>query len=353
MWRRRAELTLRSGTLKLYCTISLTLFVLMYPIFLWLTHYDRPYLVFDPVNVSVGESSPKLQAIVCPKASKYCFKIEDYVSRGLYKRRLKIDQNDDVVLSVVELLSKPEAFTRDNSRKWPVRKDNLVLSYSKIVVAQAFVTGTFISTTNFTNTNTYNSLMIGLGGSGISNFIGSLPHNHQMTIVDIEPAMAYIAEQWFGLVPSASQKVVIQDGVQFLAERSNWSAKFDFMIIDACLTVVKSDDLLCPHKSFLQESVIKDMRRLMSDTGTLVVNTLVIDTPQNVERMSIRRQQILDDFRKHFTNCYYAKGVVNQMLTCTLNLQLMMTDLYYHKTIEQLPQPYKRELDLREVKITL
>lgn len=78
-------------------------------------------------------------------------------------------------------------------------------------------------------------LSIGLGAGTIANFFLHLAEQvgkddaiirnnamqHQVTSVELDPTMAYMAERWFNVTTSSRHTVHIRDGVAFVKEQSN------------------------------------------------------------------------------------------------------------------------------------
>ncbi|KAI1707582.1 methyltransferase-like protein 13 [Ditylenchus destructor] len=349
-WKSRALMALHTGSVRLYVTLFLSAAVLLYPFFLWYGYQEKQFLIFQTADETGATNTSKVHEVICPPNAEHCFKVEDFVTGDIYARRLMVEADEDVVLSVAELINeRDEPFTRKNSRNWPIRKEHLLLGYSKVTIAQAFATGTFILGTP---DSVFRTLMIGLGGAGILHYISTLPGNHEIISVDVEPAMEYIATKWFGVTASRRHQIVIQDGVDFLAGRSNWAPKFDFIVIDACHIDLEDEyELLCPAKPFVEDEVIGHIRRLLSSKGTVAVNTFVLETPENAEEVKHARVKLMDAFKRHFNNCYYADEYVNKILTCTLSLNLMMTQTFYRQIMDALPDKLKRELRFRDVQI--
>lgn len=78
-------------------------------------------------------------------------------------------------------------------------------------------------------------LSIGLGAGTIANFFLRLPKQvgqqdravqseylqHDVTSVELDPTMAYMAKRWFNVTTSPRHSIHIEDGVAFLKKQSN------------------------------------------------------------------------------------------------------------------------------------
>jgi len=111
-----------------------------------------------------------------------------------YQRRLMVETVDDVVLSVADLVPNPgveapqqngnqymvvllvglgEPFSAQNAMRWTILKSRLALPYTKAVIGQMFATGCV----QLDATSSSQTLMIGLGGGVIANFLDELEGN--------------------------------------------------------------------------------------------------------------------------------------------------------------------------------
>lgn len=335
--------------------------------------HDDDFLVFWPHPDN--NSHTIVHEIVCPRHGEECFKVEDYPARYdqqgaiVYARRLMVEEFDEVVLTVVELLKNGDAqtFTPENARRWPVQKARLLIDYVKAVIGQMFATGCI----QLQSRQTQRTLMFGLGGAAIPNFLGALDGNHEVVSVELEPAIVYIAHKWFGLEKTERQKVVVQEGIEFINQWHPSSGQlFDCIIIDACRAAKPEKDdkhkgninnsnypLICPQQTFVDnEAVIKKLfSMLRSDKGTLLINTFTLVTNENREKVAEERQFLLELFRHHFGYCYYAGIYSNKLLVCSraLSKSQPMSDALYRKRMRDLPQWLRQQLQMPDGALTI
>uniref|UniRef100_A0A914H573 Spermine synthase n=1 Tax=Globodera rostochiensis TaxID=31243 RepID=A0A914H573_GLORO len=332
------------------------------------------FVVFSPVVRLADGEDPALivQEVICPRGADHCFKVEDYILREeaasdgtrriWYQRRLMDDSEDNVVLSVADLQpDKPDApFSAQNALNWTVLKTSLSLQYTKGIVAQMFVTGCVQLTST---ERTRRTLMVGLGGASVPNFLVELDPNHQVVSVELEPAVEYIARKWFGLVQSPRQKVVVRDGVDFIQRWTESEGHFDCLIIDACKISVpppgQKYPLICPFFEafgiYKYEGMLNKIFKMLRPKGTLIVNVFAKDDV-NASSVAEGRQFLLELFRHHFGgHCYYMALPYfnNKLLVCSLALSANapMTEKLFRDRMKALPEWLQRELATAETRI--
>ena len=350
----------RIGKPLLLC-VGLAVAFFIYLLIFWLRsesgneHVHEDYLVFLPRQ---EENEPNIvQEIICPRGAELCLKVEDYQISGeselstKYQRRLMVETVDDVVLSVADLVPNPgEPFSAQNAMRWTILKSRLALPYTKAVIGQMFATGCV----QLDATSSSQTLMIGLGGGVIANFLDELEGNHAVVSVELVPAVEYIARKWFGLEKSAKQKVLIQDGVHYINDWSPSVGRFDCIILDACKSSMDEKPhekypLLCPHPNFVaSEQLVKNLFSMLKPKGILIINTFVIETDSNEEAAAEERQFLLELFRHHFGQCYYASIPHNKILVCILSPSQMepMTNKFYERRMKELPIWLQKELEV-------
>jgi len=126
--------------------------------------------------------------------------------------------------------------------------------------------------------------------------------------------MEYIATRWFQLQPSSHQRVLITDAVDFLSTAP--SNHYHAIIHDACHSQpIPGYQLLCPARPFIDDHVLRDMRRLLTANGTLVVNTFAkwVNDSAVMGLANARRREIKRQFSEHFHYCYYANNNFNHV----------------------------------------
>ncbi|KAL3123489.1 hypothetical protein niasHT_000885 [Heterodera trifolii] len=354
-------------------TVSLLLFCLVFisAISFLVGHFlsqSAKFVVFSPSARSAAGDGENplliLQEVVCPNGGDHCFKVEDLVRHELQPngtkwrryQRLVMDQSEEnVIFSIADLIpDDPDApFSAQNALRWTVRKSSLPVDYMKAIAAQMFISG---CARLEPSGRTRRTLMVGLGGASVPNFLLETDPSHEVVSVELEPAVEYIARKWFGLVQSPRQKVVVRDGVEFIREWTEENdGRFDCVIVDACkisaIPPAQKYPLLCP---FFEAFVDYDQ---MADKFVKMLNSkgicLFLKMPDiNNSMVAEGRQFLLDLFRRHFGGehfCYYI-GVngffANKLLVCNLALSSAepMTEKLFDHRMNKLPKWLQGEL---------
>ncbi|KAK4317286.1 hypothetical protein Pmani_011625 [Petrolisthes manimaculis] len=127
-----------------------------------------------------------------------------------------------------------------------------------------------------TNTPTPHVLLLGLGGGLLATYIHKYFPKTKMIGVDLDPAMAQVAQQFFGLVPDHRLRVEICDGLDFIKKAADQGTKFDFIMFD-----VDSKDgslgLSCPPAAFLEPCFLELVVACLTQPGVLIVNLVCRD----------------------------------------------------------------------------
>ncbi|KAL3105178.1 hypothetical protein niasHT_028850 [Heterodera trifolii] len=338
-------------SLLLLCLVSVSaiLFLVWHSL-----RQNAKFVVYSPSARSAawdGESPLLiLQEVICPKGADHCFKVEDLVrnqwqsngtKRRRYQRLLMDESEANVVFSIADLLpDDPDTpFSAQNARRWTVRKSNLPLPYMKAIAAQMFVSG---CARLEPNGRTRRTLMVGLGGASVPNFLLETDPSHEVVSVELEPAVEYIARKWFGLVQSPRQKVVVRDGVEFIKE---WAENGDESVNNFVFYVHLWQIATLLDGRF--DCVVVDACKI----STLMVNFFVRPDINN-SMVAEGRQFLLDLFRRHFGGehlCYYIdvnSFSANKLLVCSLALSSAepMTEKLFDYRLNKLPKWLQDEL---------
>ncbi|KAK5973128.1 hypothetical protein GCK32_014146 [Trichostrongylus colubriformis] len=97
-----------------------------------------------------------------------------------------------------------------------------------------------------------------------------------VTAVEIDELVVKIGFKWFGVKDSKYHHTVVQDGVSYLKESAVQGRKFDLIILDACT------EFGCPAKQFQNMEIIKTFKKLLTWTGSLVID--IIPLPMSPEK---------------------------------------------------------------------
>ncbi|VDK50157.1 unnamed protein product, partial [Cylicostephanus goldi] len=120
----------------------------------------------------------------------------------------------------------------------------------------------------FTNKCKAQILSIGLGGSTIDGFLHQVSPQMNITVVEISRQVVNMARKWFGLVEDDHHRVVVSDGVTFIAEAVRKGEIFDAILLDACASD-QLEGILCPLESFLNGGVLRNIAYVLHKQGLL------------------------------------------------------------------------------------
>ncbi|CAF0723116.1 unnamed protein product [Adineta ricciae] len=225
-------------------------------------------LDFKPANLPENVQIPFLsssegigQVKVCEHSSSFI--IEDCLcgNENEWKRRLRFDASPNLIQSEIDLTldKKTNALVPDYSI--------LENDYHGIIVA--CLKTHFLATKKVEPNG--NWLLVGLGGGVLTmKLMRAFPKIH-LTGVDIDSEMIRIAKTWFGLDDTLST-CVVADGIQFLQRQVEEKVKYDVIIFDVNNNDSQSP-LRCPHPAFLDNSVLENVKCLLStQPGVFVLN---------------------------------------------------------------------------------
>ncbi|XGW34967.1 hypothetical protein V3C99_018759 [Haemonchus contortus] len=254
----------------------------------------------------------RLLETYCEESSSLCYTVEDHPvlenNELVVKRLLLYKDSDMFFVSTVELET-PKVLTWENfnSRQWPVNKLVIHNVYTRLMIAMGFV----MEALEFDSLEWQNTLMIGLGGGTQNNFLSAVDFIMvNLTTVELNPLMATMAADWFGLEESRTNNVLVEDGVDFLSRAAQRGEKFKLIILDACGDV--SQTRICPANDFMKSGVIKNIARVLEDNGVLTVNII------SSRDFAANEEDVLAAYEKHFTTCFLLRySEVQRLLVCT------------------------------------
>ncbi|XP_011210039.2 eEF1A lysine and N-terminal methyltransferase homolog [Bactrocera dorsalis] len=155
-------------------------------------------------------------------------------------------------------------------------------------------------------------VVVGLGGGGLCSFLHAAVPSVRLTAVEIDPIMLEVAEQYFELKQDNRFHVVIDDGLSFLETCKNEEIKFNAVLFD-----VDSKDLSlgmsCPPKSFLEPTVLNNIKSIIGDKGLFILNLVCRD--------EALRDEALLQLRSAFKSvcCYKLDEDINEIIYCSNN----------------------------------
>uniref|UniRef100_A0AAG5D7L7 eEF1A lysine and N-terminal methyltransferase homolog n=1 Tax=Anopheles atroparvus TaxID=41427 RepID=A0AAG5D7L7_ANOAO len=157
--------------------------------------------------------------------------------------------------------------------------------------------------------------VIGLGGGGLCTFIRECLKSSTITAVEIDPEIERIAVKYFGLTLDSRLRVVIDDGIRFLAEEATRGTHCSAILFD-----VDSKDpsvgMSCPPAAFVERHVLANVRQLVGNEGLFVLNLVC--------RNDTLRETTVASLRQSFKYVlsYKLEEDVNEVFYCTDNERL-------------------------------
>ena len=181
-------------------------------------------------------------------------------------------------------------------------KDNrkVVFEYQKFALSSLFL-----------NPDPKTILIIGLGGGSLANALHYLLPDSHIDVVEIDDKVIEIASRYFNLTINDRLKVFHDDGINFV---SNSTTSYDLIVLDAF------DEEYIPQ-SFLTDSFVVSVKKILNKNGIIVVNTF-----------SKSKYESLEDalYEKHFGN-FYSLESNNRVIIAGKVLQVDEIERNSHK----------------------
>ncbi|VDK65598.1 unnamed protein product [Cylicostephanus goldi] len=209
------------------------------------------------INKLLSKPKRKIDEL-CSELDKTCFTITDAIfKRGnaLFAFRSLRRKGPQGVLKLSQARLEPQLplnWENFNTKAWNVRKDYVQLTYARLMIAGAFLSGGL----EFNTTRKQDILIIGLGGGIINNYFTQMENQVlNVTIVDIDPVMLKVAKKWFGFAESPLHRIIIDDGVRYIhdAVRRGICITFDQLYHSTnqaknmmCLSLTCATTYACP-----------------------------------------------------------------------------------------------------------
>ncbi|KAJ1346678.1 hypothetical protein KIN20_001566 [Parelaphostrongylus tenuis] len=306
--------------IRILSVISVIICVFLYVFFYFLADtyvVDSQYL--DAVDQSVLENRLDFHEVaiakICSDKTAICY--------GVYDRKVTEDEHNEVVErhllmdgfydesdSAIRLIPpKGESFDSSDTRIWGFDHSDVRSNY----VAGMLVGPFLFSSLSLDQKSDVgkNVLEIGLGGGSFSMALHKLKPDIEITVVELDPTVVKIAQEWFGVKDSRNHRIIVDDGLNFLEKAHSKGLKFDVVVLDACDTTMKS---VCPAKSFRNTETLKRIKEILKTMGSLIVNILSNDQ----EGSGSSTREVIQLFTSIFPACSEMRfpNEVNVILTC-------------------------------------
>lgn len=132
---------------------------------------------------------------------------------------------------------------------------HLVFNYTKMMMGALYL-----------NPHPKRVLIVGLGGGTLPSALHKLLPGTQIDVVEIDAAVADVAQRFFYFSPSEQVRVTEEDGRVFVKRALKKKEKYDLVMLDAFDHEYIPEHMLT--REFLQE-----VRGLLTDNGVLAANT--------------------------------------------------------------------------------
>lgn len=132
--------------------------------------------------------------------------------------------------------------------------DRMVFAYTRMMMAGLLL-----------NPEPRSVLMIGLGGATLPRALAKLYPQATIDSIEIDPAVARVAEHHFGYTQGPRQRLFIQDGRHFVERAAAAGQQYDLILLDAF-----DADYIPPH--LMTVEFFRELRQLLTDDGVFVAN---------------------------------------------------------------------------------
>ncbi|WP_245150666.1 spermidine synthase [Pollutimonas harenae] len=154
--------------------------------------------------------------------------------------------------------------------------DKMVFAYTRMMASAVLV-----------KPNTKNVLVIGLGGATLPLALAKMLPDAIIDSVEIDPAVARVAEQFFGYRQGSRQRLYIEDGRSYVERARKHGRRYDMIMLDAF-----DVDYIPAH--LLTREFFEHVHAILAPGGVLVANSFTISTLY--ERESATYAAVFGDF---------------------------------------------------------
>lgn len=133
--------------------------------------------------------------------------------------------------------------------------DRLVFEYARMMLGALFL-----------NPSPHDVLIIGLGGGTLPRTLEKLLPQAQIDVVEIDPAVLRVAQQYFAFQPNERVHVTVEDGRAYVRRMLRGSKRYQLIMLDAYERQYIPEHMLT--REFLNE-----VRSLLVPNGVVAANT--------------------------------------------------------------------------------
>ncbi|MEM6707705.1 MAG: fused MFS/spermidine synthase [Pseudomonadota bacterium] len=176
--------------------------------------------------------------------------------RSLYQTVIVVKESDRVCMQFTVRRDQ-----RNQTCFYPKRPREMVFPYTRMMMTVLTL-----------NPNPQRMLVLGLGGGTLPGALMELYPQATMDVVEIDPVVVEVAEQWFNYLPGPNTTIHVQDARVFVKrelkrlQTSTERKPYDIVLLDAF-----NGDYIPEH--LMTREFLEEVRGLLSETGVIAANT--------------------------------------------------------------------------------
>lgn len=133
--------------------------------------------------------------------------------------------------------------------------DELVFSYTRMMISALFV-----------NPAPRRILIVGLGGATLQKTLAALLPDAIIDTVEIDPAIARVAEDYFDYRPGPRQRLFVEDGRAYIENAHRRGQRYDMVMLDAF-------DVDYVPEHLMTVEFLEHVKAILAQGGIVVANT--------------------------------------------------------------------------------
>jgi len=223
-------------------------------------------------------------------------------------------------------------------------------------------------------------LVVGLGGGAMIHFLRHYAPQQRVDVVEIDPAVVKVADEYFGIRPGENLRIITADGFRYLTETEE---RYDVIYMDAFLGPSPETDRTGIPLRLKTVRFLKGIRSKLAPKGLVVFNlhrvgtikddtkairdafpqTYVFPVPRRGNRivvaslaetreeqsvLSQRARQLDRDSRAGFSFEEIARNLIRQGEPSAIELPVLDVELAFYRPTAEITSPVKDYFDSGE-----